>query len=180
MDLGMIRITSSLDKVAGKWRSLPDKKCYVNNMNIEMKSFKIDYNGGEYQITPPFDMKIEIERINFTELLQDQFLAEGFDFEEFNKADMLQITTSPFEMNFKRDIYTYFLRCSDLNFNYFDNLAPGYQLFSWNSSDFMHYLDLEQKTVATFTQSPVFKRDIQMHFDSFCMRINEDTAIEKN
>jgi hypothetical protein len=36
-------------------------------------------------------------------------------------------------MNFKREVYTYFLSCLDLNINYYDMLAPGYQLFTWNS-----------------------------------------------
>jgi hypothetical protein len=40
-------------------------------------------------------------------------------------------------MNFKKDIYTYFLKCMDLNINYYDMLTPGYQLFAWNSSNFM-------------------------------------------
>jgi len=54
-----------------------------------MNNFKIDFNSGQYEITPPFDMRISLERINFTELLTDQFLSKGFDFEEFNKADIL-------------------------------------------------------------------------------------------
>ena len=91
-----------------------------------MKSVRIDYNNKSYMITPPFDMKISLERINFSELLTDQFLSEGINFEEFDKSDKLKIHSTAFEMNFKKEVYTYFLRCMDLNINYFDNLAPGY------------------------------------------------------
>jgi hypothetical protein len=133
VDLGQIRITSRLDHVAGKWKRAPLKKTYVNVMDVDMKSVRIDYNSKSYMITPPFDMLISIERINYSELLLDQFMSKGIDFEQFDKSDQLTIKSSAFEMNFTREVYTYFLKCLDLNINYYDMLAPGYQLFTWNS-----------------------------------------------
>lgn len=64
-------------------------------------------------------------------------------------------------MNFKKEIYTYFLRCMDLNINYYDNLAPGFQLFTWNSQDFMKWLDQEQEVVEKYKDSVVKKRIFQ-------------------
>lgn len=147
---------------------------YVNIMDIDMKSVRIDYDNKSYMITPPFDMKISMERINFTELLDKQFLSDGINFEEFDKSDKITIKSTGFEMNFKKDVYTYFLRCLDLNINYFDNLAPGYQLFNWNSQDFMKYLDLEQEIVQKFKNSFVMKREMNLQFASFSIKINQE------
>lgn len=44
-------------------------------------------------------------------------------------------------MNLKAEVYTYFLRILDLNINYMDKFTEGYQLNSWNSQNFMKYLD---------------------------------------
>jgi hypothetical protein len=81
IDLGQIRITSRLEHVEGKWKQVPHKKTYVNIIDIDMKSVRIDYNSKSYMITPPFDMLISIERINYSELLLDQFMSKGIDFE---------------------------------------------------------------------------------------------------
>lgn len=91
MDLGQISITSYLANVEGKWKSLPTKKTFVNIMEIDMKSVRIDYDNKSYMITPPFDMLIKLERINYSELLLDQFASKGIDFEEFDKSDHVKI-----------------------------------------------------------------------------------------
>lgn len=108
-----------------------------------MNNVRIDFNSKAYMITPPFNMNISMERINYSDLLQDQYLSNGIDFEDFDKSDHLNIRSTSFELNFKKDILTYLLRCLDLNINFTDFLDPGYQLFSWNIHDFMMYLDLE-------------------------------------
>jgi hypothetical protein len=77
-------VTSRLDNVPGKWKAVPEKKTLLNIIDIDMKSVRIDYNSKSYMITPPFDMLISIERINYSELLLDQFMSKGIDFEQFN------------------------------------------------------------------------------------------------
>jgi len=133
-----------LENAKGKWKSYPDKKTYINIIDIDMKSVRIDFDSKSYMITPPFDMLISFERINHSELLINQFLSKDIDFEEFDKSDHLKFKSTALEMNFKKEIFTYLLRVLDLNINYYDNLDPGYQLFAWNSHNFMQYLDLEQ------------------------------------
>ena len=64
-------MTSRLENVKGKWKSVPEKLTYVNIIDIDMKSVRIDYNSKAYMITPPFDMLISLERINYSELLLD-------------------------------------------------------------------------------------------------------------
>ena len=72
-------------------------------------------------------------------------MSKGIDFEQFNNMEQIKITSTAFEMNFKKEIYTYFLKCLDLNINYYDMLHAGYQLFSWNSENFMQWLNIEEK-----------------------------------
>ena len=57
------------------------------------------------------------------------------------------VKDSPFAVK----VYTYFLRILDLNVNYYDQKDAGYQLFTWNSSNHMKWLDLEEKTVKKYT-----------------------------
>ena len=158
IDLGRIKVTSKLENVEGKWKNHPSKKTFVNIIDIDMQQVRIDYNSKAYQITKPFDMLISFERINYSELLIDQFISKGIDFEQFNMSELISIVSSPLNFNFKQDIYTYILRILDLNINFYDNLTAGYQLFTWNSQDFMKYLDLEQKIVDKYKKSQVFKR----------------------
>lgn len=46
-----------------------------------MSQVRIDYNKKSAMIAPPFDMNIDFTRINYSELLQEQFLSKGIDFE---------------------------------------------------------------------------------------------------
>ena len=89
-------------------------------MKIEMKRICIDYNSKSKRITPPFDMDISIEKINQSDLLLDGFLSQGIDFTNFDNGDKVKIECSAFELNFRKEVYTYFLRILDLNVNYYD------------------------------------------------------------
>ena len=120
-----------------------------------MRDVRIDYNSKQFCITPPFDMMISYERINWSELLLDYYMSYGIDFEEFDLSDKIVIKSTALKFNFEKEIYTYFLQMLDLNINYYDMLAPGYQLFTWNSLDFMKYLDIEDQTVEKFKDKNV-------------------------
>ena len=181
MDLGQIQVSSCLKNVEGKWKSYPKKKTYVNIIEIEMKDARMDYNSKAFCIMPPFDMVISMERINWSELLLDQFMSKGINFEEFDNGDKILIKSTALKFNFEKEIYTYFLQMFDLNINYYDMLAPGYQLFTWNSLDFMKYLDLEENIVETYKNTFVQRRTCVFQFPSFSLRINEaDTTFDNN
>lgn len=173
MDLGQIQISSYLKNVEGKWKSHPKKKTYVNIIETDMRDVRIDYNSKAFCITPPFDMLISYERINWSELLLDQYMSKGIDFEEFDNGDKIIIKSTALKFNFEKEIYTYFLQMLDLNINYYDMLAPGYQLFTWNSLDFMKYLDLEENIVETYKNTFVQRRTCVFQFPSLSLRINE-------
>ena len=51
-------------------------------------------------IAPPFDMVVSLERINYSDLLIDQFLSPGIDFKQFDKADKIKMVSTAFQMNF--------------------------------------------------------------------------------
>ena len=159
MDLGQIQITSHLKEVEGKWKSQPKKKTFVNIIETDMRDVRMDYNSKAFCITPPFDMLISYERINWSEHLHhNQYMSKGIDFEEFDYSDKILIKSTALKFNFEKEIYTYFLQMLDLNINYYDMLAPGYQLFTWNSLDFMKYLDIEEYTVQKFKDTKVQRR----------------------
>jgi hypothetical protein len=71
IDLGQINISSKLDCVCGKWKHIVEKKTFVNVIDIEMKNVRIDYNSKDFMITPPFQMMISLQRINYSSLLLD-------------------------------------------------------------------------------------------------------------
>ena len=58
-------------------------------------------------------MHIKLERINYSELLLDEFLSKGIDLEEFDKSEHLTIQSTAFERNFKKETNTYVVRCKD-------------------------------------------------------------------
>ena len=123
-------------------------------------------------ITPPFDMLISLQRINYSELLLDQFMSKEIDFEQFENKEIMTITSTAFEMNFQKEVYTYLLRCLDLNINYYDMMHAGYQLFTWDSQNFMQYLKIEEDQVKKFENSSVKKREIKFQMPSFSIKIN--------
>ena len=83
MDLGLIHITSKLEKNFGRWVNFPEKEVLLNVMTIDTENVHIDYKkSGQNNIviTPNFDMRIELEKVNYTDLLADDFLSKGIDF----------------------------------------------------------------------------------------------------
>ena len=125
VDLGMIKITSRLEHIIGKWTEFPDKKTYVNMIDILAQKIKIDCNNFTEQITPPFDLTIEYEKLVQSPMLEDNFLSKGFNFEQFLIHDIIRIKSEKeIELNMKQSVYTYFMRCLDLNVNYTDKYEP--------------------------------------------------------
>lgn len=120
-------------------------------------------------------MNIAYERLNYSSLLLDDFLSKGIDFTKFDKSDHISIkSATPFQLNLQSEMYSYFLRLLDLNVNYMDEFTAGYQLFTWNSQDFMKYLDREKAMVSLFKDRSVQKRGIDILFSSFSIRILDD------
>lgn len=176
IDLGQISVKSRLESIIGRWKNEPDKETIVNVMDINMNQVRIDFNEKQFEITPPFNMNIEIERVNYSELLIDEdFLTKSVNFELFDKADHITIQSTGFALNFKQEVYTYLLRVMDLNINYYDMQSEGYQLYCWDSHDYMKYLNLEDQVVEKYKDSSVYKRMIKMQFPSLSIKCLEDS-----
>lgn len=56
------------------------------------------------------------------------------------------------------EIYTYFLKCIDLNVNYQDGNAKKFQLAIWNDPDNQKFLRLEEEMRRKFRDHPVIYR----------------------
>lgn len=64
-------------------------------MTVEMKNVRMDF--GQFMMTPPFDMNIQIQKLNFSELLaEDDFLTKEIDFLNFDKSEKITIKSSGF------------------------------------------------------------------------------------
>ena len=66
LDLGHISITNHTFEKAGRFKGDPTREVFVNVMDIDIKQVKIDYNQKQCQITPPFDIKVQYEALNYT------------------------------------------------------------------------------------------------------------------
>ena len=87
-----------------------------------MKDLGIRYNN-EFEIAQSFDMKIAFEKLNPTPLMADNYQSTVLDFNELDISYNITLNFSPLIMHVKQDVYTYLLRCNDLNLNYTDMLA---------------------------------------------------------
>lgn len=73
-------------------------------------------------------------------------------------------------MHLRSDVYTYMLRCIDLNINYTDSLAKYFQLAIWNDgSDTQKYILQESKTVKMFENKEVYKMKVYMSYPSLAL-----------
>ena len=69
----------------------------------------------------PTDIRIEIELFNKSPLIKDSYLSSGFDFMDLKINDRIQIfAPAIIEVSFRQHIFTYLMRCLDLNILYTD------------------------------------------------------------
>jgi hypothetical protein len=92
-------------------------------MLIEAKKMGIIFYGkSTFEMAPSFDMEISFEKLNFSPLLVDNYLSEGINFLDLDICNKIGIKLSPLQLRFRIDVYTYFLRCLDLNINFVDSM----------------------------------------------------------
>ena len=53
-------------------------------------------------------------------------MSEGFDFADLDISQHVHVHLSPLKLNFTQEVYTYLLRCSDLNINFSDQLMKHF------------------------------------------------------
>jgi hypothetical protein len=140
-----------------------------------MKKLSIKYNKN-FDIAKPFDIKIVFEKPNQTPLMLDNYISDQIDFADFDISNKLTITFTPFLLNLRQDVYTFLLRCNDLNFNFSDQLATYFQLAIWShgspgTTDTQKYIKHEQQIVETFKNQDVFKMKVHIHFPSLALQL---------
>ena len=126
---------SATEPVVGRWKSFAGKKVWVTKFNIDMKDmgiFKYENLTQKFEIAPSYDMKVIFEKLNYSPWLEDSFSSKEIDFTELDISYKISINFSPLIMHLSQDVYTYIMRCMDLNLNYTDDLAKYFQLAIWN------------------------------------------------
>ena len=73
----------------------------------------------------PFNMEIEYKRLSGSEVLAK------IPSIEMDKAAHVNLTFTPIELIWPQSIYTYMLRCGDLNFSFSDGLVEQYFFIKW-------------------------------------------------
>lgn len=145
-DLGLIIIRSKTEAKCGRWAKQPKREVLVNSLLFEAKSMRIDCltPTTTSQVMPPFDLAIEYESINSSPLLAEGHLSPGIDFHDLQIQEIITMkTTEPcLELRFRPAVYTYLMRCLDLNVNFVDELDAHYQFYEWNSANTMRQYNL--------------------------------------
>ena len=80
----------------------------------------------------PFNITIEYKRLSASEVIAK------IPSIEMDKAAHVNLTFTPIELIWPQSIYTYMLRCGDLNFSYSDGLVEEYFFIKWIDID-EHY-----------------------------------------
>ena len=84
-------------------------------------------------------------------------------------------------MKFVQEIYTYFLRCLDLNLNYSDLLQKKFQLSVWDDPDHQKFLKLEEETRKVYKDHPlIYKQKIEIFVPTLSMLLlsSDDCDVE--
>ena len=72
-------------------------------------------------ITPPFNLNINYEYLIESPLLKDNYMSKGINFLDFQMQDKITFSSdSSLSLNISQDVFTYFMRCIDLNILYMD------------------------------------------------------------
>ena len=80
-----------------------------------------------FTILAPTNFVVDRESVTWSPLLDArQFLTQGIDFSDFDYAQHYRFKFEPVRMKTVVEIYTYFLRCIDLNVNYQDGNAKRF------------------------------------------------------
>ena len=132
IDFGDIRISNQTSIEQGRWQKKPDENVLVTTMKVLGQGFTMSYEKGagmkcdNFTILPSTNFAIAIERLNYTDKLLKYYLSEGIDFTDLDISQHMKVKFSPFKLSFTKDVYSYCLRCNDLNIGYSDQLQEKF------------------------------------------------------
>ncbi len=121
VDLGQLTISILEREVKGRVKLAPQKTLLQSQFLIDCKEVSIKYSHDKFLVAPPFDLKV-----TFGNLVRTDFL-HMIDSNQLDKFYEIDIEFQPhFNLRLREDIYTFLLRCVDLNFGYSDNLEQKF------------------------------------------------------
>jgi len=101
IDFGDIKIVGETSKVAGRWRKKQSKEMLVTTMKVKGHGFTMSYTQptlmkfnartDSFTILPTTDFTVSLEKLNYSPLLEKQFLSENIDFEDLDNSQHLNI-----------------------------------------------------------------------------------------
>jgi len=114
IDLGHIKISNTELVEAGRFKKAPKKEVGLNQMNIEARDLGITFLKDGFAVSEPFDLTFSYSYLKYSKLLP------YVDSDQLDKSFRIKLQFSPLKLRFKQEIYTYLLRCVDLNFAWTD------------------------------------------------------------
>ena len=181
-----IVISATTAKKAGRYKSQPERLVQTDTKIIRVKGMSLQYTNGidmtqeVFTILAPTNFLVERESVTWSPILDKrQFLTPGFDFCEFDYSQHYRFKFEPIRMKTVQEIYTYFLKCIDLNVNYSDGGAKKFQLAIWDDPDSQKYLRLEEEMRRRFKDHPIIHRqkmDIEIPSLSMLLLTSDDNV----
>ena len=109
----------------------------------------------------PFAVSVEYKKMSGSDVIAK------IDPREIDKAARVNLVFTPIELIWPQSIYTYMLRCADLNFSYTDGLMEEYYFIKWLDMS-EHYMNQMKVISKKFDiQIPALSMSLQNSDGSF-------------
>jgi hypothetical protein len=158
---------------------------FVTSMNMRVCGFNMNFikdrrktehlRDSIIQVLEDTNLELTLEQLNFSPALADRYLSPGFDFQKLDISQHLTLQfTSALKLRFTQEVFTYLMRCNDLNISFTDKRTEDFQLAIWNDTNTLKYLNEEQETVRRFKGvKDVYKQKIRVDAPAFSISLME-------
>ena len=130
-------VNRSKGTISGRFRNKPHISLQTESFNINLSdvNFWFGREHGDDNMTAiddklsllkkTFNIDVEYKKLSYSEVI------EKIDTKDCDKAAQINIEFGPLLLILPQSIYTYMLRCSDLNTTYTDDLREEYHFIKW-------------------------------------------------
>ena len=142
IDLGEMTISYDEAMIKQRFKRAPKKQIIQAKFIIDCKEVSFNYSRDQFLVAPIFDLNVEFCYISNSPLLP------RIDSHELDKSYIVNVGFAPhLHLRMREDIYTFILRCIDLNFAYTDYLDEKYNFR--NDEEYFRSVDylLKSRTV---------------------------------
>lgn len=121
VDLGEISVSCTEQYEAGRFHKYPKKLALTNTFLIGTKDLGIKFQPAGVDLTNPFSVNVDFTNLAYsTQLIK-------VSSKELDKSFKINVELVPkLHLSLRQDVYTFLLRCIDLNFAYTDGLEAAY------------------------------------------------------